>query len=351
MTRSGSPPKARDVVAHPFECRDLVEQSVISGHLAVGFRGQCRVGHEAQRTESIIDRNDHDASFREIVSEVIGFVGESVDVASPVDPDHHGLRRIAAQVLRPDVQVEAVLPDIRQVGNLVRRSTEFLRDVAVPVGIALQLRARGPKARSVLVARTGHMRLGRAPAQFANRRGRVGNPAENSHPAVRVHVRTDENFSSRFDDGHLGWGFRAPRDRCQPAYASTAEASRQIGAPIETFVPALIKHPLPPLCRGRGRGDFETPKKSTIESSIAIGFQDLHAGPSDIRQTAHFYTRLQRITGASPGLSHLAGCESSGHEHLLGREKSSQIRGRPASTTTNTGLPWTSRVDSIRPPQ
>jgi hypothetical protein len=41
-------------------------------------------------------------------------------------------------------------------------------------------------------------------------------------------VHTDENFSSRFGDGHLGWGFRAARDRCQQEYAEhgEAEASR-----------------------------------------------------------------------------------------------------------------------------
>ena len=71
------------------------------------------MGKEAHRTESIIDRNDHDAVLREVVSLVIGLVREAVDVASPVDPDHHGLRCFAPQVLRPDVQEEAVFRDVR----------------------------------------------------------------------------------------------------------------------------------------------------------------------------------------------------------------------------------------------
>ena len=224
------------------------------------------MGQKAHRTESIIDRNDDDVALREVVPEVIGLVSDPIDVASAVDPDHHGLRFIAAQVLRPDIQIEAVLANIGQVVDLIRWPTEFLYDVAIPVGTALQLRARGAEARSVLAARAWHVRLGRTPAQLSSRGGCVGDPAKYCHLAFCIRVCTYEDLPACFDDGRSGWRFRAGHCRCEQEegesrasetrcriWGSAEEISRshqEIWGFSAGVVRALIRHPSPPLCRG-----------------------------------------------------------------------------------------------------
>ncbi len=65
------------------------------------------------------------------------------------------------------------------------------------------------------IERTGRVRLGGAPAQPANRRGRVGNPTKNSRLGICDHTRTDEDFPAGFEAGRLEWGIRTACGRYQ----------------------------------------------------------------------------------------------------------------------------------------
>ena len=53
--------KSRDIALHPAERFDLVEQTVIAAHALFRLRAQLWMGQKAERTESIVDADDHGA--------------------------------------------------------------------------------------------------------------------------------------------------------------------------------------------------------------------------------------------------------------------------------------------------
>ncbi len=55
--------KLRDVLMHPPQSGNLIEQSVVTGRPVRRFAGQFGVGKETQWTEPVIDRDDHHPAF------------------------------------------------------------------------------------------------------------------------------------------------------------------------------------------------------------------------------------------------------------------------------------------------
>src|SRR5690349_13109833 len=60
--------EGRDVVTHPLQCRQLVENSVIPR--SVRLLGQRRMGEEAEYAEAVIEGDDHKALLRQILAVV-----------------------------------------------------------------------------------------------------------------------------------------------------------------------------------------------------------------------------------------------------------------------------------------
>ena len=61
VTRSGSPPNARDVVAHPLERADLVEDAEVARAGELRAEDLVEV-QEAERAEPVVDAHDHDVA-------------------------------------------------------------------------------------------------------------------------------------------------------------------------------------------------------------------------------------------------------------------------------------------------
>src|SRR6516165_11083472 len=97
-----------DVVAHPLESGDLIEQSLVSGrgNFAVGEIGETQ---ESERPHPIIDCNhDHIATAGEARA-VIYHLGAGADPeGTPVNPDHHRTP-LVVRLRGPDVEMKAVL--------------------------------------------------------------------------------------------------------------------------------------------------------------------------------------------------------------------------------------------------
>ena len=68
--RLGIAAELLDVVAHPFECGDLVQQPVVPGHAVDGLRSKFGVGHEAEHPQPIVDRDHDRAPLSEYVTPV-----------------------------------------------------------------------------------------------------------------------------------------------------------------------------------------------------------------------------------------------------------------------------------------
>jgi hypothetical protein len=97
------------------------------------FRGERRVGDEAERADPILDHHEHDTLARETFSVACALSSPTAVVAAAVDPHHHRLPRVAAEVRRPDVEIEAVLAGGER--SLRRRmSAEAGREAGVELG-------------------------------------------------------------------------------------------------------------------------------------------------------------------------------------------------------------------------
>jgi hypothetical protein len=152
------PPESGDVVPHPFQCRDLVEQAEVGDSVAQE--------QEAVDAEPVVDADQDHAIAREPAAIVVRHSSGSVGEGAAVDPDHRrqpGGRRVG----RPDVQVEAVLA-------LDRR----LREDRVEGREIGRLRHRGAERERVPGPFPGRGRLRRPEAVGGERRGGVGDAFE-----------------------------------------------------------------------------------------------------------------------------------------------------------------------------
>ena len=82
--------KRRDVVAHPFERSDLVEQSVVAGAPANGFLAQFGMRQETEQPESIVWRDDDHAALCEPFAVRARFRTGTSGEAAAVEYDEHG---------------------------------------------------------------------------------------------------------------------------------------------------------------------------------------------------------------------------------------------------------------------
>jgi hypothetical protein len=97
VTRPGSPPNPRDVVAHPAERRDEVERRG-AGRRGVPVAEQLGEVRVPEHPEAVVERDDDDlAALGEARHVEDGSGARSVDEAAAVHPDEDGApgRRVA----------------------------------------------------------------------------------------------------------------------------------------------------------------------------------------------------------------------------------------------------------------
>lgn len=158
--------EGRNVVVHPLQAGDLVEQTEVAG--SVGRRGrrvaQRRMAEPAEYTEPVLQRHhDHSLAAGQMMPQ--RRIRETERVAAAMDPHHHrqpltrGL--LGGELRSPDIQIQAILAAGAGVAATHREQR--------------QLRARFAMGECGARALPGRKRLRRAPAQVAQRRLRKRN--------------------------------------------------------------------------------------------------------------------------------------------------------------------------------
>ena len=169
---AGITAEMRDVVAHPGQRLDLIEQPLIAGgrDATVRHRGQRR---EAQDSQPIVDGDHHHIAVASEGSALVDTLGARADgEAAAVDPHHY--RSFAGTPGRPDIEGQAVLGLGTGFGahDVVQRALVLGR----PVAELPRIPNPGPGQR---VRR-------RQPASLADRRRGIGNALEYQHAALFV---------------------------------------------------------------------------------------------------------------------------------------------------------------------
>ena len=165
--------ESADVLAHPLECSNLVEQTVVARRAVGRLCCQSRVGEEAEHAEAIVDRDHHDALASESRAVVPGRSAAAGSEAATVDPHHDRAPLADPFGARPDVEEKAVLAALDR-----RPAVEGLR-VALWLPAVLGERARVELPDPRLDG------LWRSPAQVCDRRLGVGNALERKD-ALRI---------------------------------------------------------------------------------------------------------------------------------------------------------------------
>ncbi len=101
--------EGRDVVAHPLQRGDLIEDAVVAGRRRTRLGGQRRMREEAHRPEAIVDGDQHDALLRQRGAVVPGSRAGAGHQRAAVDPHHDRPRLVGLLGRAPDVEEEAVL--------------------------------------------------------------------------------------------------------------------------------------------------------------------------------------------------------------------------------------------------
>jgi hypothetical protein len=137
-----------DIVTHPAQRRLLVGEAVVAN---VPRRAEGRMGQKAQRTESVVERDDDDvAPVRQLAGDVQA--AATAGERAAVDPHHHRTVLVVRR-RRPYVQRQAVLVGLPAHLQITARILHASRPGARRVADALPRRDRG----------------GRLPAQRADR--------------------------------------------------------------------------------------------------------------------------------------------------------------------------------------
>src|SRR5690606_8839285 len=152
-----------DVIAHPFQGLDLIEQRKVMHH-ALFFPLQRRMGKKAEVSETVIDRYHHRAALRQRPAVIRRQPASAEGKSSAVQPDHYR-KRIGASHWRPDVKVQAVFRELAGIAP-AQLLTAF---AALPAGGGERRR------RTHAIPARGGTRG--APAPRANRGCRIGNAA------------------------------------------------------------------------------------------------------------------------------------------------------------------------------
>src|SRR6185312_11202476 len=98
-----------DVVMHPLQRRDLIENRVVSRSVMAGFLREFRMCKEAKDIETVVGRDQDDAVIyqRSIFVEVRRC--RSTRVCAAVDPEHYRQRLLYGPLRRDDVQIQTIL--------------------------------------------------------------------------------------------------------------------------------------------------------------------------------------------------------------------------------------------------
>ncbi len=155
--------EGRDILLHPLQRRDLVEDALVAVDLALG--GQFGMREEAEDAQTIVQRHHDDAVTRHVHAVIERLLGRTAVIAAAMDPYHDRKRLALGLRRRPDVEVEAVFAFGE--GDPGRRLPAGLRE-----------------SRRRAHARPRHDRLRRAPAQIADRRRGIGDAEPDAHAVL-----------------------------------------------------------------------------------------------------------------------------------------------------------------------
>src|SRR6185437_2852407 len=161
-----------DVLAHPFQRRDLIEKAVIAGDLVRRFRAQRRMRHEAENADAVIDGDDDNALPRQRIAVIDRDRTRAELERAAIEPHHHRQLR-AARRGGIDVERQTILTDLGAAQLDVRHLHRIVAELDAGA-------RRGP----------GRGLLRRLPAQRANRRRRVRNTEIRHYLAAAARNRT-----------------------------------------------------------------------------------------------------------------------------------------------------------------
>ena len=118
VTRLGSPPKLRDVVAHPIERGHDVEHAHAAGERELGTGQFAEIG-EAENIQAVVDADDHYiVGVREAGAVENGRGAGAGGESAAVEPHHYGAFAVAAYGGREDVEHQAVFALRGQAGAI-----------------------------------------------------------------------------------------------------------------------------------------------------------------------------------------------------------------------------------------
>ena len=185
-------PEGGDIALHPLERGDLIQQAEVGwsamasarillvsiilapivgarirSGMAFGFGGEFRVGQKAEHPQPVVDRYDHQAFFRQLLSVVEGHRAGPFGESAAVHIDQNRQRFACLLRCGPDVQVQAILANFALVHEFFRPGRARPRHM---------LHASGRKRDGLADAVPRARRFGGAPAQRLDGRRGVGNP-------------------------------------------------------------------------------------------------------------------------------------------------------------------------------
>ena len=175
-----------DVVPHPFERKDLVQQAVVAGAAVRVLRSEIRVRIIAKHAEAVRDADEHHALPSEGLAAVVAVVGAARSERAAVDIDEHGAVRNVARGL-PYVQIQRILAH-RLKPVVLRCDLVIIIDNDMRYRIEKDVRPRLHAHRRKGIARAdaapGLRLFGSLPAQLADWRLGVRDAGIDLHAAV-----------------------------------------------------------------------------------------------------------------------------------------------------------------------
>jgi hypothetical protein len=165
--------KSSNILLHPAQRRLLIHQTIIGKGMAFGL--QCRMGEKAQEAQPVVDRDDDRRAQRAAQGELarVVIVALAVEPSAAVNPQQDRILLspvtvgTSSDIRREDIEIEAVLRGAGRAG--IYPQFEILR-----AGIG--------KGRRVQRLLPWSRRLGRHPAQWADRGSGVRDAEKFVHP-------------------------------------------------------------------------------------------------------------------------------------------------------------------------
>ena len=214
-----------DVVTDPAQRGLLVGQAVVADRAG---RTERRVSQETQRTQPVVDRDDHDVASGRQPARVVN-VAAAVDEPAAVDPHHHRTFLAVLSAGRsPDVECQAVFA-----GGFAHARLE--------TGVLHALR---PGLGGVQHARPARRRPRHLPSQWSHRRRGIRNVLE--HRVIRGDLASYRPHRGAYDAGvqrsRIGrFGLARLDDRVLPARRYEQDRHQQDG-PRSSATERSVRH-------------------------------------------------------------------------------------------------------------